>query len=158
MKFDDGIFRLYSKLYENPKDVELSMEEYLGRCSDDPSYYVATAERMRGATSGNWDYARLRRVYDAIECIALDELGLDVYPMQEAIIDTSQNSHLGRIFMSQQFFGKSSLAGRLKQLVETEPVYVLRAGREMESPLGFSDPVTLGPELQKRYGIPQYAN
>ena len=54
--------------------------------------------------------------------------------------------------------GKSSLAERLKQLMEKEPVYVLKAGNEIspvfESPLGLFDPVTLGPELEKRYGIP----
>src|SRR5262249_7783783 len=54
--------------------------------------------------------------------------------------------------------GKSSLAERLKQLMEKEPVYVLRAGNEIspvfESPLGLFDPVTLGPELEKSYGIP----
>src|SRR5207244_1391738 len=54
--------------------------------------------------------------------------------------------------------GKSSLAERLKQLMEKEPVYVLKAGNEIspvfESPLGLFDPVTLGPELEKVYGIP----
>jgi len=29
-------------------------------------------------TGPNWDYASLRRVYDAIETIAFDELGLDI--------------------------------------------------------------------------------
>ena len=29
-------------------------------------------------TGPNWDYTGLRRVYDAVERIALDELGLDV--------------------------------------------------------------------------------
>ena len=44
--------------------------------------------------------------------------------------------------------GKSSLAERLKQLMEKEPIYVLKAGNEIspvfESPLGLFDPVTLG--------------
>jgi serine protein kinase len=55
--------------------------------------------------------------------------------------------------------GKSSLAERLKQLMEKEPVYVLKAGKEVspvfESPLGLFDPVTLGPELEKHYNIPR---
>ena len=46
--------------------------------------------------------------------------------------------------------GKSSLAERLKLLMEKEPVYVLKAGNEIspvfESPLGLFDPVTLGAE------------
>ena len=46
MKLDDGIFGLYSRLYENRRDVEFSLEEYLGKCSDNPSYYAGAAERM----------------------------------------------------------------------------------------------------------------
>src|SRR6201981_2239340 len=173
MKFDDGIFGLYSKLYENRRDVELSLEEYLGKCSDDPAYYAGAAERMLSAIG------------------------------EPVMVDTSQDSRLGRIFMNRtikvypefaDFFGmeetierivgffrhaaqgleeskqilyllgpvgggKSSLAERLKQLMEKEPVYVLKAGKEVspvfESPLGLFDPVTLGEEIEKRYGIPR---
>jgi stage V sporulation protein R len=38
----------------------------------------------------NWDYAGLRRVHDAIERIALDELRLDVYPVQIEVITSEQ--------------------------------------------------------------------
>ena len=41
-------------------------------------------------TGPNWDYAGLRRVYDAIERIALDEIGLDVYPVQIEVITSEQ--------------------------------------------------------------------
>jgi hypothetical protein len=51
MNFDDGIFGLYSRLYENRREVELSLEEYLGKCSDDPSYYAGAAELMLRAIS-----------------------------------------------------------------------------------------------------------
>src|SRR5260370_36306123 len=55
--------------------------------------------------------------------------------------------------------GKSSLAERLKLLMEKEPVYVLKAGNEIspvfESPLGLFDPVTMGAELEQRYSVPQ---
>src|SRR5436853_4060325 len=55
--------------------------------------------------------------------------------------------------------GKSSLAERLKQLMEKEPVYVLKAGKEVspvfESPLGLFDPHTFGEEIEKRYGVPK---
>src|SRR5438270_12799177 len=70
MKFDDGIFGLYSKLYENRRDVELSLEEYLGKCSDDSSYYAGAAERM------------------------LSAIGAPV------MVDTSQDPRLGRTFMN----------------------------------------------------------
>jgi spore cortex formation protein SpoVR/YcgB (stage V sporulation) len=41
------------------------------------------------ATS-EWDFDMLRRTYDAIEEIALDDLGLDVYPNQIEVISTEQ--------------------------------------------------------------------
>jgi len=55
--------------------------------------------------------------------------------------------------------GKSSLAERLKSLMEREPIYVLKAGDAVspvfESPLGLFDPEKMGPELEDRFGIPR---
>ncbi len=54
--------------------------------------------------------------------------------------------------------GKSSLAERLKELMELCPIYVLKAGEEIspvfESPLGLFDPNSMGSVLEDRYGIP----
>src|SRR6201988_3919243 len=172
MKLDDGIFGLYSRLYENRRDVELSLEEYLGKCSDDASYYAGAAERMLSAIG------------------------------EPVMVDTSQDSRLGRIFMNRtikvypefaDFFGmeetierivgffrhaaqgleerkqiiyllgpvgggKASLAERLKQLMEQMPVYVLKAGDQIspifESPLGLFDPTRMASALERKYGIP----
>jgi stage V sporulation protein R len=41
-------------------------------------------------TGPNWDFNALRQVYDAIEEIALGELGLDVYPVQIEVITSEQ--------------------------------------------------------------------
>src|SRR5205814_264009 len=173
MKFDDGIFGLYSKLYENRRDVELSLEEYLGKCSDDASYYAGAAERMLSAIG------------------------------EPVMVDTSQDSRLGRIFMNRtikvypefaEFFGmeytierivnffryaaqgleerkqilyllgpvgggKSSIAERLKQLMEREAIYVLKAGNQLspifESPLGLFDPEEMAAEFEERFHIPR---
>jgi stage V sporulation protein R len=38
----------------------------------------------------NWDYGSLRLIYDAIERIAVDEFGLDLYPVQIEIITSEQ--------------------------------------------------------------------
>jgi serine protein kinase len=55
--------------------------------------------------------------------------------------------------------GKSSLAERLKQLMEKLPIYVLKAGDQIspvyESPLGIFDPDRMGPVLEEKYGIPR---
>ncbi len=59
-----------------------------------PDMRTAEAVRLESATplfSGpNWDYASLRQTYEAIEKIALDELGLDVYPIQVEVITSEQ--------------------------------------------------------------------
>src|SRR5438045_6925798 len=38
----------------------------------------------------NWDYSGLRRVYEAVERIAFDEIGLDIYPVQIEVITSEQ--------------------------------------------------------------------
>ena len=38
----------------------------------------------------DWDFATLRRSYDAIEHIACEELGLDVYPNRIEVITSEQ--------------------------------------------------------------------
>ncbi len=54
--------------------------------------------------------------------------------------------------------GKSSLAERLKALMEDQPIYVLKAGDEIspvfEHPLGLFDPEVWGQRLEDEYNIP----
>ena len=56
--------------------------------------------------------------------------------------------------------GKSSLAERLKDLMEKHPIYVLKAGDEIspvfESPLGLFRSAELRPLLSERYGIEKH--
>ena len=41
-------------------------------------------------TGPEWNYGSLRRTYEAIDCIAVDELGLDIYPVQIEVITSEQ--------------------------------------------------------------------
>ena len=41
-------------------------------------------------TGPNWDFGSLRRVYEAVERIGVDELGLDIYPVQIEVITSEQ--------------------------------------------------------------------
>src|ERR1051326_5790021 len=70
MRFDEGIFGLYSRHYENRREVEYSLEDYLRACSDDASFYTGAAERL------------------------LKAIG------EPLMVDTSQDPRLGRIFMN----------------------------------------------------------
>ena len=74
---------------------------------------LATAQKDRGFLfeGSDWDFDTLKRTYDAIEDIALNDLGLDVYPNQIEIIAAEQMldaySSIGMPLMYQHWsFGK----------------------------------------------------
>ena len=50
----------------------------------------ATASGSPLFTGPNWDFGGLRKVHDAIERIAFDEMGLDTYPLQIEVITSEQ--------------------------------------------------------------------
>src|SRR5205085_11520484 len=70
MRFDDGIFGLYAQSYENRREVEYSLEDYLRACSDDAAFYAGPAERL------------------------LKAIG------EPVMVATDQDPSLGRIFMN----------------------------------------------------------
>src|SRR5665213_2908869 len=169
---DDGIFGLYSRLYENRREVEYSIEDYLRACSDDASFYAGPAERLLKAIGepvmvdtsqdprmGRIFMNRTMKVYPEFE---------DFYGMEETIeriVGFFRHAAQGLEERKQVLYllgpvggGKSSLAERLKLLMEKEAIYVLKAGDEVspifESPLGLFDPNTMAETLQKRYSIP----
>ena len=51
--------------------------------------------------------------------------------------------------------GKSSIAEKLKQLMETYPIYALKGSPVNESPLGLFNAERDGDQLQKEFGIPK---
>src|SRR6202142_52620 len=75
--------------------------------------------------SADWDFATIQRINDAVEEIAIDELGLDVYPNQIEVISTEQMldaySSIGMpLFYKHWSFGK--------QFARNEALY--RAGMQ----------------------------
>lgn len=172
MSSDDGLFGLYSRLYESQREVEMSLEEYLRRCATDPSMYASAAERMLTAIGepelvdtsldprlGRIFMNRTIKVYPAFS---------DFFGMEETIeriVGFFRHAAQGLEERKQVLYllgpvggGKSSLAERLKLLMERCPVYVLKAGKDLspifESPLGLFDPHQMGDMLEKEYGIP----
>src|SRR5262250_2069703 len=173
MTTKENIFDLYAQAYESQKQHRLSLKEYLEGCRADPAMYASTAERMitaigepefvdsaKDARLGRIFLNRTMKVYPAFK----DFFGLE--ETIERIVGFFRHAAQGLEERKQILYllgpvggGKSSLAERLKELMEKCPVYVLKAGEEVspifESPLGLFDPLTLGPELEKRYGVPQ---
>src|SRR5512141_1154966 len=169
MRFDEGIFGLYSRLYENRREVEYSLEDYLRACSDDAAFYAGAAERLLKAIGepvmvDTAQDPRLGRIFMNRTIKVYPAFADDFFGMEdtiERIVGFFRHAAQGLEERKQVLYllgpvggGKSSLAERLKLLMEKEPVYVLKAGDEV-SPLGLFDPATLGLELEQRYGIPR---
>src|SRR5437588_286936 len=174
MRLDEGIFGLYSRMYENRREVEYSLEDYLRACSDDASFYAGAAERLLKAIGepvmvDTAQDPRLGRIFMNRTIKVYPAFADDFFGMEdtiERIVGFFRHAAQGLEERKQVLYllgpvggGKSSLAERLKQLMEKEPVYVLKAGKEIspvfESPLGLFDPVTFGEEIEKRYGVPK---
>ncbi|BCH15528.1 MAG: PrkA family serine protein kinase [Mesorhizobium sp.] len=165
------VFDLFSEIYTNAAQEEISIQQYLLACREDKSMYASAPERM-------------------VEAIG-----------EPTLIDTSMDERLGRIFSNRtikvyptfsEFYGmedtieriagyfryasqgleerkqilyllgpvgggKSSLAERLKKLMEERPIYTLKVGDQIspvfESPLGLFNPDRMGDLLEDKYGI-----
>jgi serine protein kinase len=174
MTSQDGLFGLFAKQYDTQKEAEMSLEDYLKACAREPMAYASAAERMLAAigeaemvdTSND---ARLGRVFMNRTIRVYPSFTDDFYGMEETIeriVGYFRHAAQGLEERKQVLYllgpvggGKSSLAERLKLLMEKMPIYVLKAGKEMspvfESPLGLFDPLTMGDMLEKQYKIPK---
>jgi serine protein kinase len=163
---------LFSSAYARDRRETLSLNDYLEGCRDDPGMTATAAERMIAAigepqivdTSKD---PRLGRIF-LNRTIKLYPSMAGFFGMEDTIqrvVSYFQHAAQGLEERKQILYllgpvggGKSSLAERLKTLMETQPIYVLAAGDEIspvfESPLGLFRPETLGPALESRYGIP----
>jgi len=167
------LFSSFTRKFDDRHQAEMSIEDYLLGCRNDPLMHASAPERLLAAIG------------------------------EPEIIDTSRDQRLGRIFMNRtirryasfrNFYGmegtiehivsflrhasqgleerkqilyllgpvgggKSSLAERLKALMEVHPIYVLKAGEEIspifESPLALFDAETHGDFIEENYAIPR---
>ena len=173
MTTKDSIFDLYAQAYESQRQHRLSLREYLETCRADPSMYAGTAERMISAIGepelvDTAKDARLGRIF-MNRTIKVYPAFSDFYGLEETIeriVGFFRHAAQGLEEKKQILYllgpvggGKSSLADRLKDLMEKRPVYVLATNDGIspifESPLGLFDPITMGAMLEDRYGIPQ---
>jgi serine protein kinase len=169
----DEIFTRFAQSYEGRREIEMPLPEYLEGCRNDPMMYASAPERLLAAIGqaeivdtsrdqrlGRIFMNRTMKVYPAFA---------DFYGMEETIeriVGFFRHAAQGLEERKQILYllgpvggGKSSLAERLKSLMERCPVYVLKAGREVspifESPLGLFHPDEMGDLMEERYGIPR---
>ncbi|MDP6567220.1 MAG: PrkA family serine protein kinase [Alphaproteobacteria bacterium] len=166
-----NVFQAFSEEYHRQAAEEMSLHDYLLGCRENPLMYASAAERMIAAigdeeiidTSAD---PRLGRIflnrtikrYPAFE----DFFGME--QTIERIVGYFRYAAQGLEERKQILYllgpvggGKSSLAERLKLLMEHHPVYVLKAGDQVspifESPLGLFDGERFGELLEDKYGI-----
>jgi serine protein kinase len=168
----DDIFADYARAHEGRQAIEMSLQEYLGSCRNDPMMYASAAERMLAAIGepeivDTAKDARLSRIF-LNRTIKVYPAFSDFYGMEETIeriVGYFRHAAQGLEERKQILYllgpvggGKSSLAERLKALMEKQPIYVLKAGDNIspliESPLCLFDPETYGRTLEDKYGIP----
>jgi serine protein kinase len=169
----EDIFSVYARGYDQHREGELTLPEFLEACHDDPMMYATATERLLAAigepvmTDTSKD-ARLGRIF-MNRTIRMYPAFSEFYGMEETIeriVGFLRHAAQGLEERKQIMYllgpvggGKSSLAERLKALMETYPIYVLKAGDDLspvfESPLGLFDPERMGALLEERYGIPQ---
>src|SRR5579864_835880 len=171
--YNDSLFNAFARSFEARSETDMSMSEYLESCRGDPMRYANSAERLLAAIGepqmidtakdprlGRIFLNRTMRVYPAFAGFHGMEETI------ERIVGFFKHAAQGLEERKQILYllgpvggGKSSLAERLKTLMEKLPVYVLKAGDQIspvfESPLGLFDPERIGPMLEDRYGIPR---
>ena len=165
------IFSLFSSAYARERREPMSLTDFLEGCRDNPGMTASAAERMIAAIGepvvvDTAKDPRLGRIF-LNRTIKLYPSLSGFFGMEETIqrvVSYFQHAAQGLEERKQILYllgpvggGKSSLAERLKALIETQPIYVLAAGDELspvfESPLGLFRPETMGAVLESRYGI-----
>ncbi|WP_207061445.1 PrkA family serine protein kinase [Motiliproteus sp. SC1-56] len=164
-----NIFSNYQNRYEATQEEELSLQEYLELCKQDPSVYASAAERMLAAIGEPElvDTARdprMSRIFSN-KLIKRYPSFKEFYGMEECIeqiVSYFRHAAQGLEEKKQILYllgpvggGKSSLAERLKELMERIPFYAIKGSPVNESPLGLFNPEEDATILQEEYGIPR---
>ncbi len=164
-----SLFQHYRSRYEEAKEDEMSLQEYLEFCKSDRMGYANAAERMLKAIGeaelvDTAHDSRLSRLFSN-RVIARYPAFAEFYGMEdtvEQIVSYFRHAAQGLEERKQILYllgpvggGKSSLAEKLKKLMERCPIYAIKGSPVFESPLGLFDPEEDGRILENDYGIPR---
>jgi len=164
-----SIFSHFQQRFEATRQEEYSLQEYLDLCKTDPGAYASAAERMLLAigepklldTSSD---SRLSRIFSN-KVIRRYPAFAEFHGMEdciEQIVAFFRHAAQGLEEKKQILYllgpvggGKSSLAEKLKQLMEHIPFYAIKGSPVFESPLGLFNPNEDAVILEEEYGIPR---
>ena len=159
----------YRSTYSATADEEMSLEDFLGLCKKDPTAYATASERMLAAIGepelfDTRNDPRLSRIFSN-RLIRRYPAFREFFGMEDAIdqiVSFFRHAAQGLEERKQILYllgpvggGKSSIAERLKALMELRPIYVLKGSPVNESPLGLFSPEQFGATLEDEYGIPR---
>ena len=172
------IFDTYQERYEVKQSEEMSIQEYLEGCKADKGFYASASERMLTAIGeptivDTRKDERLSRIFTNRK-IKTYKAFADFYGMEETIeqiVAFFRHAAQGLEESKQILYllgpvggGKSSLAERLKELMQHVPIYVLKAYNTgtseweispvYESPLNIFDSKEDSESLLNDYNIP----
>ncbi len=168
------VFDAFTRAYAREKFETMSLRDYLLAARDNPMMYASPSERMIAAigepelldTSRD---TRLSRMFfnRTIKMYRAFEGFFGMEDTIERIVGYFKHAAQGLEERRQILYllgpvggGKSSLAERLKELMEINPIYVLKAGDAIspvfESPLGLFRTTELANLLEERYGIEKH--
>ena len=164
-----SIFDHVQSRFDAQKEEEMSLDEYLSLCKEDPSAYASASERLLMAigepevvdTSKD---SRSSRIFSN-KVIKRYRTFEHFYGMEEAIeriVAFLTHAAQGLEESKQVLYllgpvggGKSSLAEKLKELMQTVPFYAIKGSPVFESPLALFDVHEDGDILAEEYGIPK---
>ena len=165
MKIADSFISQYARA----QNAEMSIDEYLALCKTDALTYASAAERMLAAIGepeiiDTRTDPRLSRIFSN-RVIRRYPAFREFHGMEEVIaqiVAFFRHAAQGLEERKQVLYllgpvggGKSSIAERLKSLMEARPIYALKGSPVNESPLGLFHPERDGGLLEDEYGVPR---
>src|SRR4051795_3693392 len=157
----------FAARFERSREEELSIEDYLAECKRNPLAYATAAERMLKAIGepqmvDTRNDTRMSRLF-ANKVIKIYPAFAEFYGMEDAIeqvVSYFRHAAQGLEEKKQILYllgpvggGKSSIAERLKALMEQVPFYAIKGSPVNESPLGLFNNAEDAPLMLQQYGI-----
>ncbi|MCP5326017.1 MAG: PrkA family serine protein kinase [Oceanospirillaceae bacterium] len=164
-----SIFNHVQDRYQSTQEEVMSLQEYLELCKKDKGAYASASERMLQAIGepeviDTAQDPRLSRIFSN-KIIKRYPAFNEFFGMEDAveqIVSYFRHAAQGLEERKQILYllgpvggGKSSLAERLKHLIEHIPFYAIQGSPVFESPLGLFNPAEDAGILEEDYGIPR---
>ena len=164
-----SIFEHYKQRYESAQEEEFTLNEFLEICKEDKTAYISAPERLLSAIGepeicDTSQDARLSRIFSNRVISRYPEFK-DFYGMEdsiEQIVSYLKHAAQGLEEKKQVLYllgpvggGKSSLAEKLKALMQKMPIYCIKGSPLNDHPFCLFDPNEDGEILEKEYGIPK---